>query len=229
MKILSYTLILSLITLISFGQERDLNKKPKRKDNFIHMDGVRVGMDLSRSLQHFWNKGNRYGTEFSVDMELVPNLYPTLETGWEKLRLTQDYLDYSAAGSYSKIGFDYNILVAENRQDMDMVYVGLRYGFTLANQQVKSFYVPNYWGDYSGSFDKQNYSAQWTEIVFGMKGEVLKNFFIGWSIRGKLKLGQKDFDLPHVYFNPGFGPAEKKFNFDFSYSVYYNFPFNFRK
>lgn len=229
MRIFSFTLILCLLTLISQGQERELKLKPKRTDNFIHMDGLRVGLDISRSMQHLWNKGNRYGTELSFDFELVPNLYPVLETGWEKLRMRQDYVDYSSSGSYTRLGFDYNLLVAEHQKDMDMVYVGLRYGFDFANQQVKEYLIPNYWGDITGSFGRQNYNSQWAEFVLGMKGEIFKNFFLGWGIRGKLKLNQKDFDIPHVYFNPGYGPAEKKFNFDFSYSVYYNLPFNFRK
>ncbi|TDO03327.1 DUF6048 family protein [Sunxiuqinia elliptica] len=229
MRIFSFTLILCLLTLISQGQERELKLKPKRTDKFIHMDGLRVGLDISRSMQHLWNKGNRYGTELSFDFELVPNLYPVLETGWEKLRMRQDYVDYSSSGSYTRLGFDYNLLVAEHPKDMDMVYVGLRYGFDFANQQVKEYLIPNYWGDITGSFGRQNYNSQWAEFVLGMKGEIFKNFFLGWGIRGKLKLNQKDFDIPHVYFNPGYGPAEKKFNFDFSYSVYYNLPFNFRK
>ena len=228
MRIFSFILILCLLAIISRGQERDIEKRPKRADNYIHMDGLRVGMDISRSFQQLWNKGNRYGTELSFDMELFPNFYPIVETGWEKLRIRQDYVDYSSAGSYTRIGFDYNLLVAENRQDMDVIYVGLRYGFDIANQQVKSFFIPNYWGDMSNSFQRQNYSAQWAEVLLGIKGEVFHNFFLGWSIRGRIKVSQKDFDLPHVYFDPGFGRSERNFNFDFSYSIFYNLPFNFR-
>ena len=229
MKIFSFTLVLCLLTLISQAQERNLKKKPKRTDNYIHMYGLRVGMDVSRSFQHLWNKGNRYGTEFSFDMELFPNFYPVVETGWEKLKIRQDYLDYSSAGSYTRIGFDYNMLVAENKKDRDIIFIGLRYGFNLANQNINSFHIPNYWGDFNSSFPRQNYSAQWVEAVLGIKGEIFKNFFLGWSVRGRQKVGQKNFDLPHVYFDPGYGRAEKNFVFDFSYSIYYNFAIRFRK
>lgn len=228
MRIFSFTLILCLLAIISFGQQRDLEKMPKRTDNFIRMDGLRVGMDISRPMQHFWSVGDRYGTELSFDIELIPNLYPVVETGWEKLKIKHDYLDYSSAGSYTRVGLDYNLLVAEHPEDMDIVFIGLRYGFNFANQQVHSFLVSNYWGDETDRLRKQNYNAQWAEAVLGIKGELFNNFFIGWSIRGRLKLNQKDFEMPQVYFNPGYGPAEKNFNFDFSYSVFYNLPFNFR-
>lgn len=229
MKIFSFTLILCLLTVISRGQERDLKIKPARTDKYIHMDGLRIGMDISRSLQHLWNKGDRYGTELSADIELFPNFYPIVETGWEKLKIRQDYINYSSSGSYTRIGFDYNLLVSESQKDMSMVYVGLRYGFDFASQQVDEYLIENYWGDIQDSFGKQNYNAQWAEAVLGIKGEIFKNFFMGWSIRGKLRLNQKELEMPHVYFDPGYGPAEKKFNFDFSYSIYYNLPFNFRK
>ncbi len=229
MKIFSFTLILCLLTVISRGQERDLKIKPARTDKYIHMDGLRIGMDISRSLQHLWNKGNRYGTELSADMELFPNFYPIVEVGWEKLKIRQDYIGYSSSGSYTRFGFDYNLLVSESQKDMSMVYVGLRYGFDFASQQVDEYLIENYWGDIQGSFGKQTYNAQWAEAVLGIKGELFKNFFMGWSIRGKLRASQKELEMPHVYFDPGYGPAEKKFNFDFSYSIYYNLPFNFRK
>lgn len=229
MKIFSFTLILCLLTVISRGQERDLKIKPARTDKYIHMDGLRIGMDISRSLQHLWNKGDRYGTELSADIELFPNFYPIVETGWEKLKIRQDYINYSSSGSYTRIGFDYNLLVSESQKDMSMVYVGLRYGFDFASQQVDEYLIENYWGDIQDSFGKQNYNAQWAEAVLGIKGEIFKNFFMGWSIRGKLRLNQKELEMLHVYFDPGYGPAEKKFNFDFSYSIYYNLPFNFRK
>lgn len=228
MKIFSFTLILCLLTVISFGQQQNIEKKPKRTDNFIRMDGLRVGLDLSRSFQHLWNKGNRYGTELSFDIELVPNLYPVIETGWEKLRVKHDFLDYSSAGSYTRVGFDYNFLVAEHKKDMDIIFVGLRYGFNIANQQVQSYSISNYWGDVVDRYPKQNYSAQWAEMLLGIRGEIFHNFFMGWSIRGKFNVAQKNFDMPHVYFNPGYGQAEKNFIFDFTYSVYYNLPFNFR-
>jgi hypothetical protein len=40
---------------------------------------------------------------------------------------------------------------------------------------------------------------------------------------------QKDLGLPPVYFIPGFGKADKKFNLDFTYSVFYNLPWDIRK
>lgn len=225
MKIFGFILLICLLVQNSFGQERELKKMPKRTDKFVRMQGIRLGMDVTRPFQDFWNKGNRYGTEFSADVELLPNFFPVVETGWEKFEMNHDYVSYSGSGSYTRLGCDYNFLPAEHKMDKDMLYVGLRYGLSLAKQRVSSYSFENYWEQTTGSFPSQNYHSHWLEFVLGMKGEIFENFFMGWSIRGKVMLAQKEFEMPPVYFTPGYGNATNSFNFDFTYSVYYTLPF----
>lgn len=227
MKILSYTFILCLLATISFGQEKKL--KPKRTDTYIRMKGVRVGMDVTRPFQDLWTKGNRYGSEFSADMELWPNWFPVFESGYDVLKIKTTYIDYTGQGSYSRIGIDYNFLQAEHKDDKDILFMGLRYGFTLARQQVNNYLIDSYWNIPPDRFGSQNYFAHWGEFMIGIKGEMFHNFYMGWTIRGKVKMHHKDLGFPPVFFIPGFGKAHKKFNLDFTYSVYYNIPWDFRK
>ena len=229
MKILSFIFSLCLLAVISYAQPEPKKKlKPKRTDQYIHMRGIRFGMDLTRPFQDLWTKGNRYGTEFSADMEIWPNLYPVFETGYERLNIKTPYVDYSSKGSYSRIGIDYNLLQAHSEKDKDNLFIGLRYGFALAGQKVDQYLIDSYWGNEIGSFPNQTFSAHWGEIVFGIKGELFHNFYMGWSIRGKVKLGAKEL-TPPVNFIPGFGKGYKSFNLDFTYSAYYNIPWDFRK
>ena len=230
MKILSFTFVLCLLAQISFGQpEQEKKIKPKRTDNYIHMRGIRLGLDMTRPFQNLWTKGNRYGTEFSADMEFWPNLYTVFESGFDALKITSSYVDYKSNGNYSCVGFDYNFLQAEGKNDKDIFYVGLRYGFALSRQQVNQYTTDSYWGQTIGRFGNQNYFAHWGEFLVGIKGEVLQNLFIGWTIRGKINFNQKKVGFPPIYFIPGYGKAEKGFNLDFTYSVYYNLPWDFRK
>jgi len=193
------------------------------------MKGIRVGVDITRPFQDLWTKGNRYGSEFSADMELWPNLFPVFETGLDYMKLKTDYVDYKSSGSYSRIGIDYNVLQAENTNDKNIFVVGLRYGFTLAKQQVNSYQIDSYWKPTSGGFGSQNYSAHWAEFLIGMKGEVIRNIYLGWSIRGKILVDKKNLEMPPAFFIPGFGKASHSFNADFTYSIYYNLPWDFRK
>jgi hypothetical protein len=231
MKILSFIFILCLLASNGYGGQPEKKKKfkPKRTDNYIHMRGIRFGMDGSRPFQSYWTKGDRYGSEFSADMELWPNLLPVFETGYEFMKIKSNYIDYQGNGSYSRIGIDYNLLQATNIKDKDELFVGLRYGFAFAHQQVNQYQIDTYWGNETGRFGNQNYSGHWGEIVFGMKGELLHNFYMGWTIHGKFKFNNKNLGMPPAFFIPGYGNAGKGFNMDFSYSVYYNIPWDFRK
>jgi len=230
MRILRFTFVLCLLAAISYGQKEPQKKyKPKRTDNYIRMKGIRLGADISRPFQDLWTKGNRYGTEFSADIELWPNLFPVFESGYEVMKIKTSNIDYKSSGSYSRFGMDYNFLQAENKNDKNIFYVGLRYGFVLAKQQVNSYTIDSYWTPTTGQFGNQNYFAHWGEFLIGMKGEIVHNFYMGWTIRGKIKLNNKDTGMPPIYFIPGYGKAENGFNMDFTYSVYYNLPWDFRK
>jgi len=229
MRILSFTFILCLLAAISYGKPEQKKKlKPKRTDNFIRMKGIRLGMDATRPFQSLWTKGDRYGSEFSGDLELWPNLFPVFESGYDVMKIKTNYVNYTGKGSYSRIGIDYNFLEAENRNDKNILFAGFRYGFTLAKQQVDNYEIDSYWGPTIGKYGNQNYFAHWGEILVGIKGEIFHNFFMGWTIRGKAKINVKNMNLPPAYFIPGYGKA-KGFNLDFTYSVYYNIPWDFRK
>jgi len=237
MRILKLTFFLCLLAAISFGQAHQVNKekekekkvKPKRTDNYIRLKGLRFGMDVTRPFQYLWTKGDRYGTEFAGDLEIRPNLFPVFESGYEFMKIKTAYVDYSGQGSYSRFGMDYNFLQAENKNDKNILYGGFRYGFAVASQKVNNYLINSYWGPETGSFPNQKFFAQWGEILLGMKGEVFHNFYMGWSIRCKIQLNNKAIGYPPAYFIPGFGKAANGTNFDLTYSVYYNIPWDFRK
>jgi hypothetical protein len=87
MRILKFIFGLSLLTTICLAQTEPEKKiKPKRTDKYIHMRGIRFGTDLTRPIQDLWTKGDRYGYEFSADMELWPNLFPSFETGYDVMK-----------------------------------------------------------------------------------------------------------------------------------------------
>lgn len=233
MKIFNYTLtiILILATISAGAQKQEQEKKtmPKRTDNYLHMPGLRFGMDITRPFQGTWTKGDRYGTEFSADLEVKPNLYAVAETGWEKFKMQHDWVDYQSSGSYLRLGIDYNLLQTASPDERDLFYAGLRYGFGLASQQVNSYRFDGYWSNTQGSFPKQNYTSHWIEVVLGLKGELLKNLYMGWSVRAKFLVAQNSFDIPPVYFTPGYGKSESGVALDFTYSVYYTIPFKFKR
>jgi len=67
-------------------------------------------------------------------------------------------------------------------------------------------------------------NAHWAELVFGMKGEIFSNFFLGWVLRAKFPFSvTKDSNIK-PYIIPGIGKTTTDVPFDFSIGLYYRFP-----
>lgn len=229
MKTSGYFLMIALAILwISSAQAKD--KKPPKAEKYWHETGLRLGTDLTRPFQTHWVKGKRWGGEFFADFELIPDVFVVGEAGWEKFDMNHPHVNYTSNGAYMRLGADYNLLhVPDEKNDKSTLFFGLRYGFGSSAQTVNSYQINNYWGTYDGNFNKQNYATHWGELVFGMKTEILKNIYLGWSVRAKFKLGQGGDDMPPAYFAAGYGTNDAKMNFDFNYSLMYSLPFNLGK
>ncbi len=215
-KILQYIFILLLISPISgFGQ---------KKKEVWRYEGPRIGIDLSRFLLPSIQKATKAGFEIQADYPYKGNWFPTVEAGYLSVDDNKDAFHYTNKGPYARIGADLNINKFESLTDGDLVFVGVRYGFSRFTQETTSANYTNYWGTLQTSFPKKNLSAHWGELVFGLKGELLPNIFFGWTVRAKIPIfTSKD---PNVipYVIPGLGYTASEVPFDFSITVSYRIP-----
>jgi len=186
--------------------------------------GPRFGLDLAR-FAYILADPSEIGAEVSMDFELVKNLYPVVELGFSSISEDEDFFSYSAGGAYGRLGFDYNLINLKDRRDHHSFTIGMRYGLAVFSQEARNIHVPNpYWGDYLRSTYEKSLQGHWTEIVAGVKAEMLPNLFMGWSLRYKILLNP-DMD-PQVppYLVPGYGTGGKETNFGVSYSIFYKIP-----
>ena len=74
-------------------------------------------------------------------------------------------------------------------------------------------------------------NAQWIEFLVGMKVQVLKNTYMGFSLRLNRLLGSSSSENFGVLFIPGFNRVtdENIFGSSFNYTITYSIPFRFRK
>jgi hypothetical protein len=179
----TFSIALILLSFLVNAQQKKTDSIPPKIEKF----GIRVGADLFKLTRSFYDK-NYKGIEFVGDYRLTKNYYLAAELGNENKTTEDDRLNSTAKGTYIKAGFDYNSY--ENWLDMrNMVFIGLRYGASTFSQQLNSYklyntstYFPEAPTVISG--DKFNgLSAQWFEVVVGMKAEVLKNIYVGFSVR----------------------------------------------
>ena len=215
-KILVSTLILLLINISpGFAQ-----KKPE----VWRYEGPRIGIDLSRFLLPYMQEAKRSGWEIQGDIPYKGNLFPTFEIGMQRFDDQREDFRYKNNGTYARLGVDMNIVKFESLKDHDFVFVGARYGYSLFKHQTDGISYSNYWGTLETSVSERTMNAHWAELVFGMKGELFSNFFLGWTLRAKFPMSvTKDANIkPYVI--PGIGKTSTDVPFDFTIGIYYRFP-----
>lgn len=217
--------ILCLCTLSS------AQNKPAAKDSIkiTQRYGLRLGFDAYRLTRSFYDK-NYKGLELVGDYRLTKKIYIAGELGNEQKTVNDDQLNYTANGTYFKVGFDFNAY--ENWLDMEnLIYIGMRAGVGRFSQTLNHYTIyqagSNFGQNTIISGEKWNgLSANWLEVVTGLKAKVFNNVFVGFSARLNYMMTNK---IPDGFANlyiPGFNKTYEgsKFGAGFTYSISYFIP-----
>jgi hypothetical protein len=191
--------------------------------------GLRIGADLFKLTSSFYEKDYR-GIELVGDFKVTRKYYIAAEIGNENKTVDDTKLNFTTKGTYLKAGFDYNAY--ENWLGMNnMIYVGMRYGISSFSQTLNSYsiYNPNpYFGQTPDKEVGQKFSglsAQWIEVVAGLKAELFQNLYVGFSIRLNNLVSNKKPDTFDNLYIPGFNRTyDGKFGVGFNYTVSYFIP-----
>jgi hypothetical protein len=109
--------------------------------------GPRFGIDLAR-FAYILADPSELGAEVSVDVELLRNLYPVIELGYNSISPEEELFHYAASGVYGRAGMDYNLLKLKDRSEHHAITVGARYGISVFSHRAENIYIGNdYWGD----------------------------------------------------------------------------------
>lgn len=233
MKSMSKYYFSALVVLFSIlSSAQDEKKIDKPNDTIkpkIERYGVRFGIDAFKLAKSIYDE-NYKGIELVGDYRLAKNYYIAAELGNDNKTVDEDQLNFTSKGSFIKVGFDYNSY--ENWIDMEnMIYVGLRYGVATFSQTINNYkvYDPgSYFGQGTAINSGEKYdglSAQWAEIVTGIKAKVINNIYVGFNFRiNKLVVNNKPDDFDNLYI-PGFNRTYSgDFGVGFNYSVSYFLP-----
>ena len=191
--------------------------------------GLRLGVDLFKLSRSFYEKDYR-GLELVGDFKLTRKHYLAAEIGNENKTVDDDHVNFTTKGTYLKAGFDYNAY--ENWLGMhNMIYVGMRYGISTFSQTLNSYTVYNahpYFGESPITVDGTKYdglSAQWIEVVAGIKAEIFNNLYVGFSFRlNNLITNKKPDNFDNLYI-PGFNRTYGgNFGAGFNYTISYFLP-----
>ena len=133
-------------------------------------------------------------------------------------------LKYATNNSFLRVGFDKSLFARKRPQDWGLGFFGLRYGLALIQRGDAQYTTDDGLGGHtSGQIASDNFNAHWLELCGGMKVELFRGLFAGWTIRSKFLLNQKAFgDLKPAYI-AGYGAGEKLTAFDYNFYIAYAF------
>ena len=81
-----------------------------------------------------------------------------------------------------------------------------------------------YWGESEKlQITGQKSWAHWGELLGGLRVQVYKNFYMGWTVRYRLMFSHKKNTYSQPWYIPGFGTDSSPFGF--TYTVGYRFSF----
>jgi len=198
--------------------------QPLAGQDTLRTYGPRIGIDIAR-FAYILATPSQIGTEFSVDVEIYKNIFPVFEIGYNHISESEDLFDYASSGAYARAGVDYNLLPVKDRSVHHSLFLGFRYGVSIFNHHAENVLIPNgYWGDFILDSYENSLTANWLELVGGMKTEIVSNFFLGWSLRYKILLNPEMDPLVTPQMIPGYGSGAADRGFGFTYSIFYKIP-----
>lgn len=201
-RLLAISLLLIATLSATAQQQKRMVAEP---DTIPLFRGVAVSADLTGIAQLALSDYGQY--EAALRVNLRDKYFPVIELGMGKADANDvaTNLTYKSTAPYGRIGMDFNVM--KNKHDVNRVYVGGRYAFSSFDFDVSSPGITDpVWGDvveYAHEGNKATW--HWMEFVAGIDAKIWKMVRLGWSVRYKRRLSNKDPEIGKPWYVPGYG------------------------
>ena len=176
---------------------------------FYKPDAIRIGVDGIWALKGIFSKdlttsyyGNTLGIDFTTDVSFKDNRYflvadvgygssaPFKSSINPATGQRQNGFGYENTGTYFRVGIDYNVM--RRYFNNEILFVGVRYGQSFFSHEIKYNILPDsLWNvnipttelSPSGRVSQSGLIANWYELVGGLKVNLWKNIFVGYTVR----------------------------------------------
>lgn len=231
-RFLSISILLLAISHMAAAQQRntsadDDTDKPLPPKIIVDKDqGLSLGIDLSPFIMRIFEE-ERTGLCFVGRYGLGRSWYAAAELGYENTQYDNADFSYKSNGTFLRIGADLDIFNSEDFPMNDNVFVGLRYCYSWQSHESDHFrIVDSYWGNYEGSISNSSVNSHSADALFGVRCEVLRNLYMGWTFRCRFLLASKHDKQLDPYAVAGYGKYDSKVAMGFTYTIEYQIPFN---
>ena len=187
---------------------------------------VKIGTDLSYAGISLASRERRQ-FEINTDIDFY-NLFLVGDFGIADYRLNSSSFTYNHSGIYHRIGIDYNFFFFINAENA--IYMGARYSATRFSESFGYGFADPVFGDFAEDINDIDRRANWFEVVAGMKVNVWKGLFLGFT--GRFKIGQtlsSDPSTFSTYRVPAWGNTGTDSMWGLNYQIFYRIPIRKRK
>ena len=189
--------------------------------------GLMLQVDAASLLQSTLLKTDRYSVEGSAQLGFRKKLYPVFEIGFAGAEKEMKSLaTFKTNAPFSRIGLDVNLLTPkpDAKPSNNLFLIGARLGYTNFSYSVNNLIITDpYWKQSEiRNYPDQSANKLWYELVAGVKVEVYKNLYLGWSIRSRNLLSKETSGAVSPWYIPGYG-LNGSANWGFNYTIGYLF------
>ena len=192
--------------------------------------GIRIGTDLQKIIRSASSQEYN-GISFNADIRFKESIFLFSEIGNEKKIVEYSSIDSEISGNYIKLGLQFKL----NKDIIglrNLIYSSFGLGISSFDQTIFRYNIYNIysdlWGEFTntGAINLENLNANWIEIGFGVKTEILNNLFLEIELQLKNLIYQKNKNDIANFYIPGFNRTYEGSNFGtgFNYSLTYLIP-----
>lgn len=219
-RIFVYTSSLILCLFVSMAQAQKTIKTPEIiKTPFFN--GITVQADVASVATSLLSNGDTYSYEVSAQADFRHKLFPVIEIGYAGAdKLTTDNIGFKTNGLFERIGLDINMISQkkDSKPTTSLFLLGFRLGMSNFNYDISNITITDeYWGGtQSVPYNNVSTTKFWYELTAGIRVEVVKDIYMGWTVRKK-KLLNKDADGSVTpWYIPGFGISDNSLGFNYT-------------
>lgn len=230
-NILKYisSLILCAYAFTAHAQKKIIESADTIKSPLYY--GFTIQGDVASVVTSLLPNSQTYSFEGGVQVDLKHKYYPIVEVGFGGAdKTTAENIGFKTDAPFGRIGIDFNLLKTKknSKRTNNLFLAGVRIGMSNFKYDITNISISNdYWGAKSNKTEMLEYlntpsKKIWWEFVAGVRVEVVKNIYMGWTIRTK-SLMSKDIEGEiSPWYIPGFG-INRTSNWGFNYSLGYHF------
>ena len=187
---------------------------------------VKVGGDPGTlGYMLFSEKRGIFEAEADIDID---RFFIVANYGISTYKLDEPTYVYENNGTYFRIGPDINFMHED--PNLNIMFFGLRYASSSFNDRLDYdthavIQSETGWPNSRETSSNGNARASWYEMVTGLKIRVVKQLYMGFTMRYKLLMKTKQTEILKPYYIPGFGKNINASSFGFNYYISYRLPF----